>query len=237
VFIFTPPIKMFSTTPDFPDRKALIDFVSEQLKIDGYCCSIARSRVDKVWLKCDRGGLNKSVAQERISSSRRIGCPFSIVARLFKSEGRWKIVKVLNEHNHDPSLNLIGHSIARRLKPEEAELVRSMGSSGVSASEIRTALRQQFGNNLTSREDIRNEFKRMRKEDLAGRTPILALYENLVDGPYQFAIDLGTDGSVERLIFCHNRSITLYKRWNSVILMDATYKTNRFRMPLLNIIG
>ena len=40
---------------------------------------------------------------------------------------------------------------------------------------------------------------------------------------------------LERLFFAHPDAVKLWKQHPDIILMDCTYKTNRFRMPLLNI--
>jgi hypothetical protein len=40
---------------------------------------------------------------------------------------------------------------------------------------------------------------------------------------------------LKRLFFAHPDSIEIYKKHPEVVLLDCTYKTNRFRMPLLNI--
>ena len=42
-------------------------------------------------------------------------------------------------------------------------------------------------------------------------------------------------GRLERLFFAHPEAIAIYKQHPDVLLLDCTYKTNRFRMPLLNI--
>jgi hypothetical protein len=40
---------------------------------------------------------------------------------------------------------------------------------------------------------------------------------------------------LKRLFYAHPNAIKLWKQHPDIILMDYTYKTNRFRMPLLNI--
>jgi len=40
---------------------------------------------------------------------------------------------------------------------------------------------------------------------------------------------------LERLFFAHPNSVKIYKKHLEVILLDCTYKTNWFRMLLLNI--
>jgi MULE transposase domain len=42
---------------------------------------------------------------------------------------------------------------------------------------------------------------------------------------------------VTHLFFAHPKSVELFQQYLEVILMDCTYKTNWFRMPLLNIVG
>jgi len=40
---------------------------------------------------------------------------------------------------------------------------------------------------------------------------------------------------LEILFFVYPDSIILYKEYPNILLIDYTYKTNRFRIPLLNI--
>jgi hypothetical protein len=42
---------------------------------------------------------------------------------------------------------------------------------------------------------------------------------------------------LERLFFAHPDAIALYKQHPDILLLDCTYKTNRFRIPLLNLCG
>src|SRR5437868_6816740 len=72
---------------------------------------------------------------------------------------------------------------------------------------------------------------------LANRSPIQALLENLDLHKIPHAVQCSVAGNVERLLFAFRQSINLAMRYNSVVLMDSTYKTNRFRMPLFHIVG
>src|SRR5882757_9316063 len=42
---------------------------------------------------------------------------------------------------------------------------------------------------------------------------------------------------LEKMAFFHHSSIITWKNAPEVILIDTTHKTNRFRMPLVNIVG
>ncbi|KAK9250959.1 hypothetical protein V1507DRAFT_465970 [Lipomyces tetrasporus] len=35
----------------------------------------------------------------------------------------------------------------------------------------------------------------------------------------------------------HKSSIEMLRRHSAVLIMDSTYRTNRFRLPLFNIVG
>lgn len=39
------------------------------------------------------------------------------------------------------------------------------------------------------------------------------------------------------VIFAHPRSLQYVKNYPEVLLLDCTYKTNKFKMPLLDIVG
>ncbi|KAL0206355.1 hypothetical protein P9112_001662 [Eukaryota sp. TZLM1-RC] len=109
-----------------------------------------------------------------------------------------------------------------------------------------------------SKRDISN-LKNRKKRDLIGdNSPLEYLINNLSDdfvfrnATYstirsaspdievhqddQDLVDLENNTSVA-LFFCHRKSIELTKRYPTVLIMDATYKTNAFKMPLLSIIG
>jgi hypothetical protein len=45
------------------------------------------------------------------------------------------------------------------------------------------------------------------------------------------------DGTLQELFFCHSRSVELLKAYHYILLLHCTYKTNKYRMPLLHISG
>jgi hypothetical protein len=54
---------------------------------------------------------------------------------------------------------------------------------------------------------------------------------------FNYAAYINADGTLERWILIHNNSIKMCQRWSTVFIMDCTCKTNKFGMPLLNIVG
>ena len=85
--------------------------------------------------------------------------------------------------------------------------------------------------------DIYNARQQIRTETLAGRTPIAALAEQLDAGEFSWEVVTTEQGHITHLFFAAHKSLALYERYPEVLLLDCTYKTNQFKMPLLNIIG
>ena|SRR5579862_5512136 len=67
--------------------------------------------------------------------------------------------------------------------------------------------------------------------------PIEAMFLELQEMDYFVRYKTYISGEVTHLFIAHPKSIELFKRYLKVLIMDYTYKTNRFNMPLLNIIG
>jgi hypothetical protein len=101
-----------------------------------------------------------------------------------------------------------------------------------------TDLRQTDEESCIVRTDVYNHRRKLNIEFLAGRTPIQALLQELPrDGKWFFRYDLDDEGHVNILFAMHQDSIQLLRMHPWLLLMDCTYKTNRFNMPLLDIVG
>ncbi len=127
--------------------------------------------------------------------------------------------------------------MARSLQAEEKRRVRELAENGVRVAETLNILKSEFGNTLTTAREIHNEVHKARMEELNGRSPIMALYQSLQKEDFNYAAHINANGALERLIFIRNDSIKMCQRWSTVFIMDCTYKTNKFGMPLLNIVG
>ena len=66
---------------------------------------------------------------------------------------------------------------------------------------------------------------------------MLALVDELKEGRFEYEYRCDTTGHIIHLFFAHPISIPLTRTYPAVLLMDCTYKTNRFRMPLLDVVG
>jgi hypothetical protein len=191
--------------------------------------------------KCYHGGAYRNPlkltaeSRQRMGASRLMGCPFKIVARPLMTG--WTVVSVNDTHNHSLPANIGGYSTARKLSEYEKPVVRALVEAGSSTSTILSYLRNECCNQWTTRTAINNEKAMARKEFLAGRSSIQALFDIISGGDFIYDFKVDENGSVNGLFFTHKSSASLARRFSNTFVMDCTYKTNRFGMPLLNIVG
>ncbi|CAG8458404.1 9522_t:CDS:2 [Cetraspora pellucida] len=208
----------------------------------GYVLVKKRTRKDhhgnlkNMILRCDRGGVyNSSKIHQRQTSTRLIDCPFELYAA--RCDNLWYIRVRDSSHNHDPSEDLSGHPMSRRLTKQQLVNVEEMTASGSRPREIISTIRQNDPLALVICKDIYNARERLRQKNLVGRTPVEALIDELKEGDYIYEYKCDDTGHITHLFFTHNESVMLTCRYLFIFLMDCTYKTNKYRMPLLNVVG
>ena len=86
-------------------------------------------------------------------------------------------------------------------------------------------------------QDIYNVRRNLRIEQLHGRSPIKAMLHELKSLDYYHTYQLNQQQKITHLLFSHPKSLKLLQRYPEILLIDCTYKTNQFRLPLLDIIG
>jgi hypothetical protein len=214
----------------------------------GYALNVKRSKVnkrgikDKIWLKCDRGGINASpVGQKRLhAGSRLIECPFKAIAKWSLDEAGW-LLRIENPaHNHCPTLPgshpaLRKLALTNQIKANIAHQSRSR----ITPKQILTTLRLDSDpeNPMFKPADIYNAKAALRRDTLSSLTPIQALLQNLHREAWHCEYLKDQMDRVTHLFFMKNTSVELLKINSEVPIMDCTYKTNRFKLPLLVISG
>ena len=70
-----------------------------------------------------------------------------------------------------------------------------------------------------------------------GELLIQALPDELKEAKVPHDINMNSNGTITHLFFTHPKSIELLRSHPTTILIDCTYKTNKYKMPLLNAVG
>ncbi|KAI1003642.1 hypothetical protein K3495_g4565 [Podosphaera aphanis] len=227
----------------YPNDVALMRAVRDYAHEQGYAVSKLRSDKRKIVIKCDRGGCSLSRAasgsiKKRESATRLVDCPFRLTARLQK-DSTWILRITVADHNHEPSSDMRGHPTARRLNSSQRTIIRQLLKSGVPPKQNLNCLREEDPTVLATPRKIYKKRRNQRDEELMGRTSLEVLLDDLHQPGPGRSCQIRRDGE-KRLthLFCScSQSVELLRRYPYTLVIDCTYKTNHFKMPLLHIIG
>ncbi|XP_028081087.1 uncharacterized protein LOC114282577 [Camellia sinensis] len=112
-----------------------------------------------------------------------------------------------------------------------------MSKSMVRPSEILVTLKQRDDANASTMKTIYNARHRYKVAENAGRSQMQQLLGQLAMNKYiEWHKSCADTETVTDLFFAHPTSLKLLHAFLKVLLMDCTYKTNRYRFPLLQIV-
>ena len=231
-----------STVETFTDLDLLLQYINGKAITQGYAIITRHSKSKasckyKVYFECDRGGTYMSRnpnphKKPRLTGTRLTECPFSLVAD-FK-ENVWRLRLRNGSHNHEPSWTPIAHPTHRKLTVESLTIVQQMTDSGGVPRLITGALREN-GLQVKSK-DIYNVRSKIQSTNLGSSTPIEAMFQHMANASYMYFYKQDSLGHITHIFFAHRQSLTLLREYPHLLLMDCMYKTNRFKLPLLNIV-
>jgi hypothetical protein len=231
---------------EYESRDTLYASINAWAATRGYAFTTQRSAKAKsgkttITYACDRAGQPPSASREcqRKTATRRTGCLFSVLAKE-SFNGTWALKHRPDDcfaiHNHEPSQHPSAHPTHRQLslKGNTTQLA-TLSNAGISPKEIQTYVRQ--GGSLATRKDISNRIAAVRRDACEGQSPIHALVNQLYAEGFWSRIQHAPDGRVTAVFFAHPDSLAYLQAYPEVLLLDCTYKTNKYSMPLLDIIG
>lgn len=149
----------------FDSREKLLDYLKNWAQTEGYAVVIGRSRTNRLWIRCDRGGAyhdkhaeDPSQRKRKRKVSRLTGCEFSVKASMRK-DGIWRSRTENGEHNHGPSEDLRDHPSLRRMNDEQTQMVNQLTEAGQTPAEIMVELTRIWPDIKVIRRDIYNARK------------------------------------------------------------------------------
>jgi hypothetical protein len=123
------------------------------------------------------------------------------------------------------------------LTPEVKQIIVSASAAAVSPRQILTLIRQTFGETPLQPRDIYNTIDKQKMDSLCGRSRLDSLTHDLTEAKWWWKMETNGKGEISHFFFATPTSIQLLRDYPEVLLMDCTYKTNRFGMPLLVVVG
>jgi hypothetical protein len=134
--------------------------------------------------------------------------------------------------------SLHGVAYAMRLKDDELGLVKELTDYNVRPLNILSTIKGRNPDNVSSVRTIYNAQDKFRRAIVGDRTPIQVLYSHLRDSGYTWYPRVNEHtNELEELFFVHPTSYALWCTFREVMLMDSTYNTTMFKLPLLKIVG
>ena len=198
------------------------------------------SDATRVRLKCDKGNTHHAKARRvRNSTSRQTNCPYRLNIRK-GANGRWKFLELNRSHNH-PATNereMAVHSRARLhcTTEQQREEILNLAAAAIPPRNIIQAVRANHPSIRIDSKDIGNLVGSARLKELNGQSPINCLVRVLVETGTFHRVGTDSQNQVTHLFYAFEDGIRLLRR-SGVILLDSTYKTNRYQMPMLHGVG
>ncbi|XP_028126176.1 protein FAR-RED ELONGATED HYPOCOTYL 3-like [Camellia sinensis] len=237
----------------FKSRDELIRWARQVRRRNGFVIVVQKSdgggirdRKPRLCLACERSGSYRNTQKNsrprkkkaRLIGTKKCECPFLLKGKKLATNDDWILIVVCGVHNHPAAEYFEGHSYAGRLSHEETSLLVDMSKSMVRPSEILVILKQRDDANASTMKTIYNACHRYKVAEKAGRSQMQQLLGQLAVNKYiEWHRSCVDTEIVIDLFFAHPTSLNLLHAFPKVFLMDCTYKTNRYRFPLLEIVG
>ena len=230
----------------YESRDALFKAINAWAAPRGYAFTTGRSKKEvtgrhTVTYACDRCSRPPDPLKERQrkTTTRGTGCPFSVLAKESLDKSTWTVKhrpdRRFGAHNHEPSENPAAHPAHRTFSIEDVSQLGSLSHAGIAPKDIRTYMRQN-SSSIATQQDIYNRVAAARRDACEGQSTIQALATQLDREGFWSQIQFDEDGRVTTVLFAHPDSLANLQAYPDTLLLDCTYKTNKYRMPLLDII-
>lgn len=203
-------------------------------------------RKPRIRLACERGGIyreskykpNRQGKQRKGTGTKKCGCPFQVHGVKLDKDDEWCVRVVSGLHNHLPIKQLEGHSYAGRLSDQEKTIVSNMTKGMVKPKEILMTIKQRDEKNETTMKSIYNARHRYKFIKKASRSQMQQLVKQLKECNYvEWHRSKESTDSVRDLFWAHPASVDFLRAFPSLLIMDSTCKTNRYCLPLLEVVG
>lgn len=232
---------------EYASRDAVFTAINAWASPRGYAFVIGKSKRTPsgrqvITFACDRGKKPQSLShtRQRQTTSKRIGCQFSVLGKESLDKTIWQLThrqgSNFSVHNHNPSLHPKAHPVHRQLSSADKSTIYSLASAGVKPKEIRSYLRENT-EALATQQDIYNAVAAGKRQLTHGQSSIHALANELDQEGFWNRMQLDEDNRVSSVIFAHPQSLAYLRSYPDMLILDCTYKTNKYKMPLLDIVG
>ncbi|KAH1189464.1 putative protein FAR1-RELATED SEQUENCE 10 [Glycine max] len=238
----------FNTSQVFGTRDDVLQWARTVAHENGFVAVIMRSDIDTgsrgrssfVLIRCERSGMYKCRNKEFVrkdTGSKKCGCPFRLCGKPVHGGEGWMVKLICGIHNHELAKSFVGHPYAGRLTKDEKKIIANMTKSMVKPKHILLTLKEHNANNCTMIKQIYNARSVYRSSIRGADTEMQHLMKLLKCDQYIHWHTLKDEVVVRDLFWCHPDAVKLCNACHLVFFIETTYKTNRYKLPLLDFVG
>ncbi|KAH1206062.1 putative protein FAR1-RELATED SEQUENCE 10 [Glycine max] len=238
----------FNTSQVFDSREDVLRWARSVAYENGFAAVIVRSdtntgsrgRTSFVLIGCERSGEYRCRKREfvrRDTGTRKCGCPFKLRGKPAVRGQGWMVKLICRIHSHELTKSLVGHPYVGRLSKAEKTLIAYVTKSMVKPRNILLTLKEHNANSCMTIKQIYNARSAYRSSIRGSDTEMQHLMKLLERDQYIHWHRLKDEDVVRDIFWCHPNAVKLANACNLVFLIDSTYKTNRYRLLLLDFVA
>ncbi|KAL5165828.1 hypothetical protein HKD37_18G050895 [Glycine soja] len=184
-----------------------------------------RGRTSFVLIGCERSGKYRARKKDLLRAKPVVG-----------GEG-WMGKLICGIHNHAFAKSLVGHPYVGRLTKDEKIIIGDMTKSMVKPRNISSNIEEHNANSYTTIQQVYNPRYAYCSSIRGNDIEMQKLMNLLEQDQYSHWHRLKDEDVVCDIFWSYPDTIKLSNACNLVFLVDITYKTNMYRLLLLDIIG
>jgi len=152
--------------------------------------------------------------------------------------GDWSLKVGDGKHNHDMTNVLKGRKTVGRLNPYKRVHLQEIVDSNIPPRQMLTNLQKRNRTTSTTIKHVYNACHNYRRSIRGTRNDMQHLLKSLVYNGYVYHCRKYRDSDdVSDVFWAHLNSIKLFNTFSTVLVLDSTYKTNKYRLPLFEFVG
>ncbi|XP_021755461.1 uncharacterized protein LOC110720724 [Chenopodium quinoa] len=193
------------------------------------------------YVTCDRG--KKSMIRDLMNAickdtkSKAISCPSKLKVEYVRVVSGWKLSCLNDTHNHFLVVYPEGHQQISGLSPAAKQIVRDMTQAQVPLRHIMRALLEKSLGDHPNIRHVYNCRSNIIMERFEGREVVHEVLHLARQSKYLTWVMTDTNNVLQHAFIVHPIMTNLLRAYPYVIGMDSTYKTNRYDMPIFEIVG
>ncbi|KAI5663736.1 hypothetical protein M9H77_23059 [Catharanthus roseus] len=150
----------------------------------------------------------------------------------------WQVFVHDGRHNHAIDVYIHCHTQAAKLMEGQLIQIEQFRNSHVLPRNILRFFWEQNVGCAVSAQKIYNVVAKIKKNRMQGRNTVEeVLYLSDIRDYTVFYRNCEDSNMLSDIVVAHPTSIEMLRTWPYILIMDTTYKTNKYNMPLLEVVG